>query len=103
MYPPIWRAAHISGQVSVLVSIKGGRVVGTDVQSGDSHLAIPTVSNIKTWRFGKNARGAFTVTYTYEISGEPSDAATNPRVEVLPSLDVKITARPVKPTVNYSR
>lgn len=103
IYPPIWRAAHISGKVAVLVNVKGGRVVEADVQSGDSHLARPTVSNIKTWRFGKNVGGTFNVTYIYEISGEPSDEATNPLVEVLPSLDVKITARPVKPTVNYGR
>ena len=43
------------------------------------------------------------MTYTYEISGEPTDEPTNPKVEMLPSLNVKITARPVKPTVNYQR
>jgi hypothetical protein len=35
-----------------------------------------------------------------QISGEPTEASTNPRVEMLPSLEVKITTRPVKPTCN---
>ena len=46
---------------------------------------------------------SFPVTYTYEIAGEQSETLTNPRIEMLPSLDVKITARPLKPTLTYSR
>jgi hypothetical protein len=42
-------------------------------------------------------------TYTYEISGSETDEPTNTRVEVFPSLDVKITARPLKSTVNYQK
>jgi hypothetical protein len=45
----------------------------------------------------------FTVTYTYEISGKESDDLTNSKVEMLPSLAVKITGRPVKPTVMYEK
>jgi hypothetical protein len=103
MYPPIWRAAHLTGKVSVRVIVKNGRVVETTVQSGEPHLQVPTISNLKTWRFDDQVSGAFTVTYTYEISGEPTDDPTNPKVEMLPSLNVKITARPVKPTVNYQK
>jgi len=47
--------------------------------------------------------GAFTVTYTYEIAGTETDNPTNAKVEMLPSLDVKITGRPVKPTVMYQK
>lgn len=100
MYPPIWRAAHLSGRVVVRVTVRAGRVVDTDVKSGESHLQVPTVSNLKTWRFGTDVNGTFTVTYTYAISGEESAGPTNPKVEMLPSLDVHITARPVKPTCN---
>jgi hypothetical protein len=85
----------------VHVTVKGGHVVETAVLSGEPHLQLPTTSNLKTWRFDEQVSSAFTVTYTYEISGEATDAPTNPRVEMLPSLDVKITARPVKPTVTY--
>jgi hypothetical protein len=100
MYPPIWRSAHLTGKVVVRVTVKDGRVVETAVQSGESHLQVPTISNLKTWRFDDHVSGAFTVSYTYEMSGEPTDDPTNPRVEMLPSLDVRITARPVKPTCN---
>ncbi len=98
VYPPIWQTAHLTGKVIVRVTVKNGRVVETAAQSGELHLQVPTVTNLKTWRFDDQVSGAFTVTYTYEISGEPSEAPTNPRVEMLPSLDVKITARPVKPS-----
>jgi hypothetical protein len=100
MYPPIWRAAHLTGKVVVRVTIKNGRVVETAAQSGEPHLQVPTIANLKTWRFDDHVSGAFTVSYMYEMSGEPTDDPTNPRVEMLPSLDVKITARPVKPTCN---
>lgn len=100
MYPPIWQTAHLSGRVVVRVTIKAGRVVGTDVKSGEPHLQVPTVSNLRTWRFASDVSGTFTVTYTYVISGVESVGPTNPTVEMLPSLDVNITARPVKPTCN---
>jgi hypothetical protein len=104
MYPPIAKAAHITGKVVVRVTIKDGLVVKTDVlskpdvRSGQRFLESPTVENLKTWRFAADVTGEYTVTYTYEISGEESEQPTNARVEMLPSLDVKITARPVKPT-----
>jgi hypothetical protein len=100
MYPPIWRIAHLSGKVVVSVTVKSGRVVGTEVKSGEAHLQVPTISNLKTWRFATDVNDTFTVTYTYAISGEESVDPTNPTVEMLPSLDVNITARPVKPTCN---
>jgi Gram-negative bacterial TonB protein C-terminal len=106
-YPPIARAAHITGRVSVRVTVKDGLVVKTDVLSvndgkaGQRFLETPTVENLKTWRFAADVTGEFPVTYSYSIAGSETDDPTNPTVEILPSLDVKITARPVKPTVNY--
>ena len=103
-YPPIAQAAHMTGKVVVRVAVKDGLVVKTDIVSvndgraGQRFLETPTVENLKTWRFAATMTGAFTVTYTYEISGEPTDDPTNASVEMLPSLDVKLTARPVKPT-----
>jgi len=35
------------------------------------------------------------------MSGDETDSPMNPTVEMLPSLDVNITARPVKPAVMY--
>jgi hypothetical protein len=109
LYPPIAKAARVTGKVTVRVIVKDGLVAQTDVlfqsdgASGMRLLETPTVENLKTWRFATNVTGTFTVTYTYEISGKESDGPTNPKVEMLPSLDVKITARPVKPTVMYQR
>jgi hypothetical protein len=101
VYPPIGRAARITGKVVVAVTVSGGKVTGTEVKSGPRLLEGCTVTNLKTWRFADNVNGTFPVTYTYAISGDETDNPTNPRVEMLPSLDVNITARPVKPTVQY--
>ena len=104
MYPPIAKAAHITGKVVVRVTVKDGLIVQTEVLSkpavgaGGRLLESPTLENLKTWRFAADVTGSFTVTYTYEISGTETDEPTNAKVEMLPSLDVKITARPVKPT-----
>jgi len=101
IYPPIGRAARITGKVVVAVTVSGGKVTGTEVKSGPRLLEGCTVSNLQTWRFTSDVNGTFPVTFTYAISGDETDNPTNPRVEMLPSLDVNITARPVKPTVNY--
>ena len=101
MYPPIWRVAHLTGKVVVLVTVEAGRVAATNVKAGEPHLQGITVQNLKTWRFADDVNGTFTVTFTYAISGGETDMPTNPTVEMLPSLDVNITARPIKPTVNY--
>jgi len=109
VYPPIVKAAHITGKVIVRVAVENGLVVKTeilskpDVAAGQRFLESPTVENLKTWHFAADVTGAFTVTYTYEISGTETDDPTNTKVEMLPSLDVKLTARPVKPTVMYQK
>jgi len=112
-YPPIARAAAITGSIKVRASLKDGRVVETNVlsenlesrglilKSDSPFLTLPTVENLKSWRFNSDVNDTIVVTYTYDISGAETDQPTNPRVEMLPSLDVNITARPVKPTVNY--
>jgi TonB family protein len=104
MYPPIAKAAHVTGKVVVRVTVKDGLIVQTEVlskpavASGGRLLESSTLENLKTWRFAADMSGAFTVTYTYEISGTETEEPTNAKVEMLPSLDVKITARLVKPT-----
>lgn len=108
VYPPIAKAAHVTGKVMLRVTVKGGQVVKTEVLSkldpgGQRFLETPTVENLKTWRFADDVTGEFSVTYTYEISGTETDDPTNAKVEMLPSLDVKITARPVKPTIMYEK
>lgn len=100
-YPPVWRTAHITGKVTALVTVRHGRVIETHVKSGNHFLRPPTIQNLKSWRFAKTVDAQFTVTFTFELAGSPTDAPTNPKVEILPSLDVIMTGRPIKPTVNY--
>jgi len=114
-YPPIAEAARVTGRVTVRLTVKSGKVVKTEVinadvrngshillpQTGSHWLTVPTEENVKSWQFESSVNGTFAVNYIYEISGTESDNPTNPKIEILPSLDVTITARPVKPTVNY--
>jgi hypothetical protein len=106
IYPAIAEAAHITGKVVVIVKVQSGRVVTREAQPGsqDANQAIirylqpATLLNIRTWRFRADVNDTFTVTYTYDFAGERSDEPTNPYVEILPNLNVKITAHPVKLT-----
>jgi hypothetical protein len=106
MYPPIAKAAHVTGKVILRVTVKDGLVVKTDVlskldPSGQRFLETATVQNLTTWRFAADVNGIFTVSYTYAITGTETEEPTNAKVTILPSLDVEVTARPVRPTVNY--
>lgn len=100
-YPAIARVAHITGKVVVDITVNGGKVVKAEAKSGTHYLVIGALSNLNTWRFDDHVYGTFTITYTYSIAGEETSVPTNPAIEVLPSLDVNITARPVKPTTTY--
>jgi len=113
-YPPIAKAARITGKVSVRIHVAAGKVVRVEMLSADlkerGHkltskaapwLTTPMVASLKTWQFDKSVNNDFVVHYIYEIVGTATDIPTNPKVEISPSLDVKITARPVKPTINY--
>jgi len=95
-YPPIGRAASVTGKVIVAVTISGGKVTNTDVKSGARLLVGGTIANLMTWRFADDVNGTFTVTYTYAISGDETDGLMNSKVEMLPSLDVNVTSRPIK-------
>jgi len=105
-YPAIAEAAHVTGKVVVAFLVERGRVIKADVQAGSPsatpaitrYLQPATLENVRTWRFGTDVNGSFTVTYEYEFAGTRSEAPTNPKVEMLPSLDVKVTARPMKLT-----
>jgi TonB family protein len=85
VYPPIGRAASVTGKAIVEITVTGGKVTGADVKSGARMLAGGPVANLQTWRFASDVNGKFTVTYTYAISGEATDSPVNPVVEMLPS------------------
>jgi outer membrane biosynthesis protein TonB len=75
-YPPIAKAAHITGKVTVRVTVKDGLVVRTEILSvndgkaGQRFLETPTVENLKTWRFASDVNGELSVTYSYSIAGD---------------------------------
>jgi len=105
----------VTGRVTVRVTKENGKVIKAEVvnaqvrngshillpKTGSQWLTAPTEENLKSWRFDPSLTDTFVVNYIYDISGTETDNPTNPKIEILPSLDVTITARPVKPTVNY--
>jgi outer membrane biosynthesis protein TonB len=114
-YPALAEAAHITGWLKIRVTVENGKVIRTDLigaqtkgrgsdvvsTSGSPFLVNPTLENLKSWRFATDVSDSFVVTITYRFAGPETDQLTNPAVEVLPSLDVTITARPVKPIEMY--
>ena len=54
VYPPIGRAAHVTGKVVVEMTVSGGQVTSTKVNSGARFLAGGTEANAKTWRFASD-------------------------------------------------
>lgn len=114
-YPPIAEAAHVTGWLRIEIAVGKGKVVGTKVvgaetkargqdsvsTTGSLWLVNPTLENLKTWRFPPDFSGLFDVTFTYSFAGTETDYPTNPKIEILPSLDVNVIARPVKPIVEY--
>jgi len=64
------------------------------------YLSLPSLGNIKSWRFQSQEQSAFVVKYVYRIEGRQTALPENPTIEFdLPF--VKVTARPFKPTVSY--
>lgn len=114
-YPPIAEAAHFTGHIAVRVTVKAGKVARTEIVTAEvrdrSHavvseaaahwLSTPTIENLHSWRFDSTINNVFVVNYTYNIAGTATSNPTNSRVGISPLLDVKITARPVKPVVEY--
>lgn len=115
LYPPIARAAHITGTVEIQVVVEKGAVVDAQVKSvvlaPSDHVVLneegkkkvglylsnPSLANVKTWQFQSEDRTTFLVTYVYKIEGEETPLPENPKVELdLPRL-VTVTAKPFKP------
>ena len=119
LYPALPLRAHISGTVEIQATVENGAVVDAQVKSieieladpqnhavydsrakagASPYLSEPSISNLKTWRFQQEARASFVVKYVYQIEGEETSLAENPKVELELPLLVKITARHIRPT-----
>lgn len=118
LYPPLARALNLTGTVEIQLVIAKGTVTDAQVKSvvidcrncapltveGEKkvgkYLSLPSLSNIKNWRFDSEERTTFIVRYVYRIEGEATERPENPDVEVNLPL-ISVTAKPIKPTVSY--
>ena len=116
LYPPIARAAHITGSVEIQLVVEKGAVTDAQVKSVviashngsplneegtkkvGAYLSNPSLANVKTWQFQSEDRATFVVTYIFQIEGQETPLPESPKVELDLPLFVKVTARPVKPT-----
>jgi hypothetical protein len=114
LYPPLARAAPITGTVEIQITVERGTVVDAQVKSVDLDpsdqvalneegkkkvglwLSNPSLANIKTWQFQPEDRTTFLVTYVYKIEGEQTPLAENPKVELDLPRRVTVTAKPIK-------
>jgi hypothetical protein len=114
LYPPVAWSAHFGGTVAIEVTVENGKVAKSEVKSVvvcsqegrpivdnpklQPYLSIPSVENVKTWRFAPEERDTFIVTYTYRIEGAETSKPESPTVVLDLPTTVTITARPVKTT-----
>src|SRR5689334_11956359 len=84
-YPAAAWAAHFGGLVEIEVTVKDGQLIKARVQrvrveQGSAretrdnsklaeYLSVPSLENVKTWRFVPDGRGTFVITYSYRIEG----------------------------------
>jgi len=117
LYPPAAWSAHLGGTIEIEITVENGAVVEAEVKGGTiekqfgegrsaiaiegaqqsrlfPYLSLPSVANVKTWRFESGERFHFVVRYVYSIEGQKTQSPENPKVEIdFPRL-VKITVRP---------
>jgi len=115
LYPPLAWSAHFGGVVEVEVTIADGKVVNAQTKRVTvaapsakenpensklaEYLSVPSVENVKTWRFATEERLTFAVTYTYRIKGTETLMPENPTVVLDLPRSITVAARPFKPTV----
>jgi hypothetical protein len=119
LYPAMARALNMTGTVEIQVVVDKGAVTDAEVKSividtlngslprneeskrrVGRFLSNPSLSNVKTWHFESEVRTSFVVKYVYRIAGQETALPENPSVSFdLPT--VRVTAKPVKPTVLY--
>lgn len=114
-YPGIAEALQFGGRVEIDVTVEDGIITETKVKSETieppngrekefqsntkllQFLTVPSLENLKTWRFVQGENGRFTVTFIYKIEGEETLYPENHKIELDLPLTVKITAKPSKP------
>ena len=114
-YPPAAWSAHFGGTVDIEVIVEGGKVINADVKRGKvegaagkvragsrvllDYLSVPSLKNVRTWRFEPEGRSTFVVTYSYRIQGTETPLPENPTVLLDLPRSVTVSVKPFKPTV----
>jgi hypothetical protein len=117
LYPPIARAARITGTVEIQIVVEKGTVVDAKLKSvaidasangavlndegkkkAGPYLSNSALANLKTWQFDSGDRTTFAVKYVYRIAGKATSLPESPMVELNLPILVKVTSRPLKPT-----
>ena len=80
LYPPIARAANISGVVHIIITTDGHRVVTARGQDGTTVLSDAAQKNASSWQFATHEPTTFTVTYVYKLVDNRKAPRDRPRV-----------------------
>lgn len=90
LYPPLARAANISGVLHVVITTDGHRVVTAHTQEGNKLLRDAAEKNAMSWQFTTHEPITFTVTYVYKLVDDRELQPNNPRVILRFPTDVEV-------------
>lgn len=118
LYPPVpWRL-RFGGIIEIQIKVENGAICEAQVKEATMepqlgrkdryskaavdkllpYLTVPSLSNIKTWRFSPYEQGGtFVVTFIYQLEGEETIELETPKIELALPI-IKVIARPFKPT-----
>jgi len=91
-YPELARAASISGDVKLRITVAAGIVAEVEALSGDRLLSEYAIANVKTWRFAAKTVGVVETTFSYRLERRRPNENLNPRIEMVLPERVAITA-----------
>jgi hypothetical protein len=92
LYPPIARAANISGVVHVVITTDGHRVVTAHVQDGPTVLSDAAQKNASGWQFATHEPTTFTVTYVYKLVDNRKPLLHGPKVILQLPTEIEVDA-----------
>jgi len=114
-YPPVAHGLRFGGTIEIDVTVEDGIVKDAKVKSEIieppsgkekefqsnakllQFLTVPSLENLKTWRFKKEDSGHFVVTFIYKMEGDETLYPVNDKIEMDLPFIFKITARPLMP------
>ena|SRR6185312_6575915 len=98
-YPEIARTAHITGAVTLHVTVNSGIVRDSKPTAPANALLLNAARrNVESWHFSSSTSGSFDTTFSYKLEGPSTLLGENPKVELQLPFTVTITAHPAKAT-----